>query len=168
MKKHQLFIPRKADPGAPTSESYGTDMRAIETAFNALPDQESAGAYASLTGPGETTTPGDLTQLGAFGVQTEPGDNRTIISDGAGNGIVIQSTAGGQIQILGSGGGSVTIQSDADGNISSAEVLTVEGDIGIIFVTQPGGFYEFQNLPTSDPGISGAIWNNGGVMNISP
>lgn len=30
------------------------------------------------------------------------------------------------------------------------------------------GLYLFLNLPTSDPGVSGALWNNSGVIHVSP
>ena len=60
--KAHLFIARKLTPDA--HKGYADDMRAIETWANNL----STGGYASLTGPGETTTPGALTQLGDFDV----------------------------------------------------------------------------------------------------
>ena len=44
MKKHQLFIPKK-DTGTAHQPGYGTDMRAIETAFNNLPTTTSTPVY---------------------------------------------------------------------------------------------------------------------------
>jgi hypothetical protein len=93
-----LFIPGKADNQA-HQPGYGTDMRKIETTVNGLvtgvsqiiagsnitispPDGEGAvtinatstvGGYASLTGPGQSTTPGALTQHGPFTVTDTTG-----------------------------------------------------------------------------------------------
>ena len=78
----KLFIPRKSAKKAKESvtyDDYGTDMRAIERWANALPP----GGYASLTGPGETTTPGRLDQEGGL-----------FIDDSAGDGIDFFTTAG--------------------------------------------------------------------------
>ena len=33
-------------------------------------------------------------------------------------------------------------------------------------IVKSGGNLIFTNLPTSNPGVSGAVWNNGGVLNI--
>ena len=65
----KLWIPRK-DTGKPaqgtkdavSQKDYGIDMRVIERAILG------GGLYASLTGPGETVTPGTLTQEGDFNV----------------------------------------------------------------------------------------------------
>ena len=46
MRGHQLFIPGKA-LSTEAQPEYGTDMRAIETAFNALPTPP--GAHAGFT-----------------------------------------------------------------------------------------------------------------------
>jgi hypothetical protein len=81
---NKLIIPNKNY--TPTQQKYGQDMRTIEqwasgsvrsvvAGTNVSVDDTdpqnpvvsstgSGGGYASLTGPGETTTPGDLTQAG--------------------------------------------------------------------------------------------------------
>ena len=41
------------------------------------------GGYASLTGPGQTTTPGDLTQAGGFDVNDNVGDGIALFTVGA-------------------------------------------------------------------------------------
>lgn len=85
----KLFIPNKNMP-AFNPYRYGTDMRAIENYVNNLPTPAPAGAYASLTGPGETATPGDLTQLGGFFVFDTVPDGIFLFSTGG---------SGGQVQI---------------------------------------------------------------------
>jgi hypothetical protein len=63
-KIKNLLIPRKnQDPVK--QPDYSRDMRAIEVWAQQLTD---VGFYASLTGPGETVTPGRLTQQGDFEV----------------------------------------------------------------------------------------------------
>lgn len=91
-KAVSLFIPRKTQNPVQQPD-YGTDMRAIETWAKNVIVQLTAGSgitltpsggvgpvveiaasgggfvpYASLTGPGETVTPGALTQTGNFTV----------------------------------------------------------------------------------------------------
>jgi len=52
--------------------------------------------------------------------------------------------------------------------------LRVEGGIdvwvpglGTCFIMDPDGTIRMPNLPTSDPGIAGALWNKDGKMEIS-
>lgn len=52
-----------------------------------------------------------------------------------------------------------------NGNLSKLEVDDLNQ--WILFTTLLG-LYIFQNLPVVDPGITGAIWNNAGVINVSP
>ena len=62
-------------------------------------------------------------------------------------------------------GGTITFQSGNalggtgnGGDITFKTGTTVGGRAGLFF----------PNLPTSDPGVSGAAWNNGGIVTISP
>jgi hypothetical protein len=73
-KVRELFIPRKNQKRA-EQPHYGTDMRAIETwgrevgaAIASISTGGGGVPYASLTGPGYTTSPGALTQNGNFTV----------------------------------------------------------------------------------------------------
>lgn len=89
-----LLIPRKTqDPVA--QPNYGTDMRAIENWVSGdlmgfLNDlvafvndiSPSGGGYESLTGPGETTTPGALTQAGNFTIDGNAGVTGTFAVGG--------------------------------------------------------------------------------------
>lgn len=74
-----LFIPNKAQPKV-TQPAYGNDMRVIEIwaaelikAIETIPGGGGGGGYASLTGPGQTVTPGDLTQNGNFTIDNNTG-----------------------------------------------------------------------------------------------
>ena len=66
---------------------------------------------------------------------------------------------------------------DLDNSIGFARItkkLRVEGGIdvwvpglGTCFIMDPDGTIRMPNLPTSDPGIAGALWNKDGKMEIS-
>lgn len=78
-KPFRLFIPRKTQKPVQQPD-YGVDMRAIEAWAIALVnyvDSIAGGgsAYASLTGPGQTVTPGALTQAGPFTVDLSGSDS---------------------------------------------------------------------------------------------
>ena len=78
------------------------------------------GGYLSLTGPGETQTPGDLTQAGGF-----------TVDDSVGHGITFQSAA--IIQSVAEDGFTVS------DNSSNGIVFTERGSVGIVLVD--GGSY---------------------------
>lgn len=155
-----LKIPNKAKTNpsnAVSTVDYGTDMRTIENWANNQP----GGGYASLTGPGETTSPGALTQIGDFivlsttetsGLEVTDAGGVQLIDDGT-VGIGISELSSGPISIVADGGGPILITGLGAGNIT---------------ITINTGNLIFQSLPTSDPGVSGAVWNNGGVLNVSP
>lgn len=99
---------------------------AIEQWCNNVVAPAGGGLYASLTGPGETVTPGELDQAGPL--------------------LVIDTTSAGSIQLfeLGSGGivlfttAQVFIQGPSIVLDSNATPLMLEG-IGIQFISQTGG-----------------------------
>ena len=52
-----------------------------------------------------------------------------------------------------------------NGSGGSTEYLRLDGgDLSVNILTQK---LVIANLPTSDPGVSGQVWNNNGVLNIS-
>jgi hypothetical protein len=77
------------------------------------------------------------------------------------------STTTGDIDITTKSGGITTISSTLI-NLNSigggAVNLNSTGNIGLTMAA--GGFLLITNLPTSNPGVAGAVWNNGGVLNI--
>ncbi len=121
-----LLIPRK---GSNKVDDLDTNWRAIERWA-----QKVGGFYASLTGPGETTTPGALTQEGGFTVTA--GSEDINLSTQAMLNMFAQAGAG-----LGSGTGDTTVFSDL-GNIF-IEVLGTSGQ-GIVL----GGTGEFNSTIT--------------------
>ena len=115
------------------------------------------GGYASLTGPGQSATPGELDQAGAFqAVDTAPaGDamlldtvNGILLVDNSSTGISLQESQGGIAITALTGGGSVDIDSEsAVTSIGGAGV-----DIHPATVTANSHF-----LFTADSGLIGQI-----------
>ena len=71
----------------------------------------------------------------------------------------------------GNSAGSSQINMDGNAIITSSGDFTIDassssGAGSISAILKSGGNLIFSNLPTSNPGISGAVWNNGGVLNI--
>jgi hypothetical protein len=71
----------------------------------------------------------------------------------------------------GNSAGSSQINMDGNAIITSAGDFTIDassssGAGSIYAILKSGGNLIFTNLPTSNPGVSGAVWNNGGVLNI--
>lgn len=71
----------------------------------------------------------------------------------------------------GNSAGSSQINMDGNSIITSSGDFTIDassssGAGSISAILKSGANLIFQNLPTSNPGISGAVWNNGGVLNI--
>lgn len=125
--------------------------------------------YASLTGPGETVTPGDLTQLGGFTITSSSAMGINLTDNGAG-GIQITETGSFGIYLVSSSGiqlnDSYGIQLNETGG--SGILVTANGSsIGIaanaggsIALTSDGGFGV-----TDNAGIS-LIENGAGGINI--
>jgi hypothetical protein len=84
-------------------EEMRTAMLAIEQYVNNLL-APSSGAYASLTGPGETVTPGELDQAGPLVVTTGTPDS----THGEGFGVYTSSNVGIAFQSIGGTGGPAT------------------------------------------------------------
>lgn len=166
-KKHILFIPRKADPTAPTHDSYMVDMQAIEKWANSLP----VSLYASLTGPGETASPGQLTQAGDFVVNANGAVGINLTSAGPG-GIFLTNNSGAQALELTTGAGFSFVDAGGPGN----ETFFQENSDGGFFFEDLGGggfavnttgHINLQTLPTTNPGGTGNLWNSGGVVHIT-
>jgi len=71
----------------------------------------------------------------------------------------------------GNSAGSSQINMDGNSIITSSGDFTIDassssGAGSISAILKSGGNLIFTNLPTSNPGVSGAVWNNGGVLNI--
>jgi len=82
---------------------------AIVNWCNALvaPSTGAAAFYASLTGAGETATPGDLTQQGGFTVNDNKSAAGIVLQDtgtSSSPGITVEATGNGNINITASGG----------------------------------------------------------------
>ena len=122
-------------------EPMATILRTIVAWLNNLSAPTSSGGYASLTGPGETTTPGALTQLGPFTVvdtagailleEDTPGGAIVLYQSQPTGEILIDSVAGVQIRATGR-----AIQID---NNSTTHPLSITSDDAIIISSAGGG-----------------------------
>jgi hypothetical protein len=52
--------------------------------------------------------------------------------------------------------------------INATQQIALTSAASFIQFNSGTGIYTFNNIPTSDPMISGAIWSAGGVLRISP
>ncbi len=102
--------------------------------FYGHPISSGGGGYASLTGAGQTVTPGDLAQAGGFSVVAPVGDTVGIsLVDNSGvAGVLLEAANGGGMQINNSGGGGMIVNSD--GGI----IVNETGGGGIDFSTGGG------------------------------
>jgi hypothetical protein len=122
-----LLIPNKTMANI-TQPGYGTDMRAIERWANSL--NASDKLYASLTGAGQTATPGDLDQEGGLVVHSGSSSSTGIfLQDNGSHGISIR-TFTSLIQLF-SSVGSIQLQAASAGISIIAGNLTLGGAGGI-------------------------------------
>lgn len=180
-KPFRLFIPRKTQNPVQQPD-YGVDMRAIEAwaiaVVNFVDSIAGGGGYASLTGPGQTVTPGALTQNGDLtvdghlNVEEEPltvqsttfgsdyvidpiaaaGINTTITASGIIENVThsIQTTAGGAVNITAGVAQTLVISA---GN----SAVECDGSTNSLFVgTGPGGTNITYGRSTSTMGFFGA------------
>lgn len=131
----------------------------------------SFGGYASLTGPGQTASPGALTQQGGLTVNDPNGDGVTVQSEGF---VTIIAESADSVLIATTGGGGISVSSDGglDLTDSSTTALTIEetgtGGIAIVDAGSGADILTLPNLPTSPSGLApGTLWNNGGVVNVT-
>lgn len=88
---------------------------------------------------------------------TEPGSWDAVTSSG------ISNSAGGNVILkTGVAPNLVGSQASDDGVIIDLAHLLQTDSFNLVVILNP------LHLPLVDPGISGALWNNGGVINVSP
>lgn len=120
--------------------------------------------YASLTGAGETVTPGDLDQEGGFVVNVPVASStglqlsnespiEVVVNDNSGYGIVIDEGGGGidgGIQLIDHGGGGIT--------------LTDNGAGGLVFQSNFMSF--FTNPVVAQPTVTGSRGGNAALASL--
>ena len=133
----KLFIPDKDKMDPVTAKM----ARLLEQFINSLNKPPSGGGgtfYASLTGAGETTTPGALTQLGDFTVTTS-GPNGVTFNTTGGVNINDNGTVGFQVNTNGVGGiylfansSAVDISANTSVSISANTTFVTSADTMVI------------------------------------
>jgi hypothetical protein len=98
-------------------------------------------------------------------------DNGNVATGGAVQFMAASGLAGGAVVFAagngnGNGAGGINLTTGSDGTDGNG------GDVTFTYGTGTGAGKRngllFPNLPTSNPGVSGAAWNNAGVVTISP
>lgn len=123
----KLTIPYLDQVGDPQTKAA---LLKIQQFINNLVAPTSSGVYASLTGPGETATPGALTQLGDFTVADGTGPDGITLETGASLPIFLSASDGivngnlATVTLDGSGTGDVTIQAGHGGGADIAVSAT--------------------------------------------
>jgi hypothetical protein len=135
----------------------------------------SGGGPVSLSGAGETTTPGLLTQAGGFDV-TEPGsDGITLTTTGA-SAIQLVTQHAGNIVLLvdnnvGGVNGVLTIENFTAGGITIRDAnnggITIDqGPLGNA-ITLHNGEIILTGLPLTSTGTPNSLFKSGGVVHIT-
>lgn len=106
------------------------------------PGGSSVGGYASLTGAGETSTPGELDQAGPFQVVNTVGAPGIDLVDISTAGISLTCLGAGKLLLTAGGGGGFAATDNGSGGDMSIEAST--GDIVLI----GGAGVNLQVLPT--------------------
>lgn len=121
------------------------------------PGGSSVGGYASLTGSGQTSTPGDLTQAGGFEVNCPGSDGSGIIFDDAGGGGIIfsETGSGGGISVLDASGAGISIKESAAGSHA-----------GVSIIDQSDGGINLSDSATGSGGVNISDHGTGG-LNLS-
>jgi hypothetical protein len=99
----------------------------------------------------------DVNSLGRTAIT---GANSIALTSASGS---VQATAGTSMT-LAAAGGDLLIQATGSGKNAT---VTVNNGGSIQFVVSGGGYITMSGLPTVNPGGTGRIWNNGGVLNIT-
>lgn len=121
----------------PDKESSVNDPTRLPVAFKTIErwaNSLQSSGYASLTGPGQTTTPGALTQAGGFTVQSPSG----------GSGILLQTNAFGPA------------------DTQSIEIVNTAGSGGVLLADQGGGGLVIEEQNATVP-IALSISSNAGI-----
>jgi hypothetical protein len=124
------------------------------------------GGGIRLLNTGASTTDIDNTGAGAISITTATTD----INIFAGNGVAMSADGATGIQLSADGSGDVAIAQTDTGDV---DVSTAAGNIfvnaigGDLTFAVTGGFLAVFGLPTSDPGGSNRLWNDGGTVKIT-
>ena len=126
----------------------------------------SGSGYKSLTGAGETATPGDLTQEGGLDVEAPAGSSVGFtVNNAAPAGIHITDDSTGGLYLLSKGANPLYLQAESPSYaVLIGPTVTIDGET---YTSLTSVEILMPNLPTSDPHNAGQLWNNGGVLSVS-
>jgi hypothetical protein len=98
--------------------------------------------------------------------------------DDSGGGIQVQASGGGSVEVRTTGGGdtiirstgTVRVQDENTGAGAGVLISSLRSHVTIATGQQlsgTAGYLILDGLPTSDPGVPGAVWNDGGTLKVS-
>jgi hypothetical protein len=139
-----------------TSQSVSNSPGSLGTGVVTINASGGGGGYASLTGTGETTTPGDLTQDGGFTVNDSAGDGITLDSTG---GTITED--GDQIRLNSVDGTFITNTTTdginvSDNSTTGIHIIENEADAPITLTTTSGST-DTITLTTSDINLNCSV-----------
>lgn len=124
------------------------------------------GGAVSITGAGESTSPGALEQNGGWTV-LDPNNEGVYLLGANGHSVLVLQQSGGEsvpIQLIDFAGGGINIASDGGD-------VTVTGtgiDLNATFIElNAADIFLYDLAPSTDPLNSGQAWNNHGVVMVS-
>ena len=121
----------------------------IQQFLNNLVAPSSGGtSYASLTGPGQTVTPGALTQLGNFSVSVSAASSGADVNFTVTNGTavsIVDIGSGGNIAVTAIGG-KITLTPDVAMFIGSSSSVTEVKGASVFIQTNAGALLKFYSL----------------------
>ncbi|HEV3370887.1 MAG TPA: hypothetical protein VG074_15075 [Acidimicrobiales bacterium] len=129
-------------PGNLTAETPGGDT----VGYN-MTDQGSGGFTVLELGSGKIT------------LQSDPGTGILLVDNGSG-GVELKATAHGNILLDQEGSGAIRLTTSG----TNIEFTQSGSGAEVVFTLSSGGQFILAALPTSDPSIPDALWNDNGVV----
>lgn len=161
------WFPRVGGGGA-----GGADPHAIHYDTNAdtggfVDSRTTTGGYswADKSGSGWSVDSGISGTPGFTSNVTNDGqafEEAAIVIERVSHRLEVQNQAG-QARFTAFADGSTSQPLEAGAELDVASIAT-----GLVFVVREDGQIAMPQLPIVDPGVSGRLWNNGGVLNVSP
>jgi hypothetical protein len=131
----------------PNTNQPGQVLQSVGDGLNTTKWGTSSGGYASLTGTGETATPGDLAQSGGLAVTIPSGDSTGFqVTDNGSGGVSITTIASNGLSLSALSGAWLYLSANSSGEVhlfkgtgTTGQILISNAGSGNIVITCPGG-----------------------------
>ncbi len=129
-----------------------------------LVDKGAGGVSLGATADGGIILNSEGTSHGKLDLESSATDGELIIRNTGSNGLLISDDSSSGISMTQVSDGGITLFDEGTGGIFIAGNSTG----GVFLYDNGGGGIFMRGLPNSAPGASNQLWNNGGVLNITP